>query len=140
MCMCTQLWLQLTLPVVYAAPVCVCSTYLDHMCKAITVDNVKVSKYFAWSLMDNFEWRDGFSKRFGENMCTLTAAHHSTANNTCAFEHLHTNSIPCCAHVPCALKYHHLCHAYSRSRLTVGMTLILSSCGVDIGRHIGRHT
>lgn len=42
-----------------------CSTYLDHMCKAITEDNVKISKYFAWSLLDNFEWRDGFSKRFG---------------------------------------------------------------------------
>ncbi|WIA44472.1 hypothetical protein OEZ86_007218 [Tetradesmus obliquus] len=40
--------------------------YLDYLCKAIS-EGVKVSTYFAWSFMDNFEWREGYSQRFGIN-------------------------------------------------------------------------
>ncbi len=43
-----------------------CRTYLDELCKAKTDDGVNVTHYYAWSLLDNFEWRDGFSKRFGK--------------------------------------------------------------------------
>ncbi|KIZ04410.1 beta-glucosidase [Monoraphidium neglectum] len=41
------------------------STYLDNLCLAITEDNIKFSTYWAWSLWDNFEWRQAYTERFG---------------------------------------------------------------------------
>jgi beta-glucosidase len=32
---------------------------------AAMADGVPVHGYFVWSLLDNFEWDQGFSKRFG---------------------------------------------------------------------------
>ena len=38
--------------------------YLTQLQRA-TADGVPVKGYFLWSLMDNYEWADGYSKRFG---------------------------------------------------------------------------
>ncbi len=38
--------------------------YLTHLQRA-TSEGVPVLGYFLWSLMDNFEWSDGFEKRYG---------------------------------------------------------------------------
>ncbi|PCK07707.1 MAG: beta-glucosidase [Alteromonadaceae bacterium] len=39
-------------------------TYLDQCAQAIE-NGVKLKGYFAWTLMDNYEWEEGYSKRFG---------------------------------------------------------------------------
>ncbi|PON69727.1 Glycoside hydrolase [Parasponia andersonii] len=41
--------------------------HLYHLQKAINIDGVNVRGYFAWSLLDNFEWTLGYTVRFGIN-------------------------------------------------------------------------
>jgi len=38
--------------------------YVNEVCKA-RKSGVKVTHYFVWSFTDNWEWREGFSTRFG---------------------------------------------------------------------------
>eukprot|EP00879_Flechtneria_rotunda_P007225 GHRR01007582.1.p1 GENE.GHRR01007582.1~~GHRR01007582.1.p1 ORF type:complete len:500 (+),score=122.40 GHRR01007582.1:150-1649(+) len=38
--------------------------YIEEACKAIN-NGVRLTHYFAWSLTDNWEWREGFTTRFG---------------------------------------------------------------------------
>ena len=41
--------------------------YSDHLkqCKKLIEKDIPLKGYFAWSLLDNFEWAYGYSKRFG---------------------------------------------------------------------------
>ena len=38
--------------------------YLLHLQRA-TSEGIPIAGYFLWSLLDNFEWADGYQKRFG---------------------------------------------------------------------------
>lgn len=39
-------------------------SYLTELAKAIQ-EGAKVRSYHAWTLLDNFEWADGYSQRYG---------------------------------------------------------------------------
>jgi beta-glucosidase len=51
-------------------------SYMEAAAQAIR-DGVNLCGYFIWSLVDNFEWREGFSKRFG-----LVHVDHATQQRT----------------------------------------------------------
>nr|CAB3263405.1 lactase-phlorizin hydrolase-like [Phallusia mammillata] len=40
-------------------------SYINEALKAVVQDGVDLRGYFAWSLLDNFEWKAGYTERFG---------------------------------------------------------------------------
>ncbi|BDA45965.1 beta-glucosidase 6 [Coccomyxa sp. Obi] len=47
--------------------------YIRNAIAAFVYDNVPISNYHAWALMDNFEWTDGYSKHFGVCFTNFTS-------------------------------------------------------------------
>jgi len=46
--------------------------YINQLLKSIILDEVPVRGYFVWSLLDNFEWSSGYTKKFGLNRVNFT--------------------------------------------------------------------
>ncbi|KAH3764001.1 glycosyl hydrolase family 1 [Pelomyxa schiedti] len=66
------------------------SGYLDYVGRAITEDNVNLKGYFVWSLLDNFEWADGYTKRFGIHYVDYSngLVRYAKQSSSCAFPRL----------------------------------------------------
>merc|ERR1719187_571397 len=39
--------------------------YINQLLKAVVLDGTPVKGYYAWSILDNFEWDRGFTEKFG---------------------------------------------------------------------------
>ncbi|NWS83668.1 LPH hydrolase, partial [Toxostoma redivivum] len=72
-------------------------TYIDEALKAYKVDGVNLKGYNAWSLMDNFEWVDGYDPRFGLHQIDFDNPNRPRTPKRSAVyyaEVIHNNGIP----------------------------------------------
>ena len=46
--------------------------YLNQMLKSVVLDKSPVKGYFAWSIMDNYEWSAGYTEKFGLAAVNMT--------------------------------------------------------------------
>jgi len=46
--------------------------YINQLLKAVIVDKVNMKGYYAWSLLDNFEWARGYTEKFGLHSVNMT--------------------------------------------------------------------
>lgn len=67
------------------------NSYLLQLRRAIH-DGIDVRGYFAWSLMDNFEWQDGFKQRYGLIHVDYTTQHRTLKDSAVWYRDLiHAN-------------------------------------------------
>jgi len=62
--------------------------YLDNIATAVRDSHVPLDGYFAWSLMDNFEWLDGYTCRFGITYVDYTTLTRYTKSSASWFKRL----------------------------------------------------
>jgi len=55
--------------------------YLDQAAAAVLESGVDLRGYYAWSLLDNFEWADGYRYRFGLTYVNYTTQERTTKNS-----------------------------------------------------------
>ena len=46
--------------------------YINQLLKAFLLDKVNIKGYYAWSLLDNFEWARGYTEKFGLHSVNMT--------------------------------------------------------------------
>ncbi|XP_061861226.1 lactase/phlorizin hydrolase [Colius striatus] len=72
-------------------------TYIDEALKAYKLDGVNLRGYNAWSLMDSFEWLNGYDPRFGLHQVDFdNASRPRTPRRSAVYyaEIIHNNGIP----------------------------------------------
>ncbi|XP_074068122.1 lactase/phlorizin hydrolase [Macrotis lagotis] len=72
-------------------------TYINEALKAYRLDGVNLRGYVAWSLMDNFEWLNGYSVKFGLYQVDFNDAHRPRTPRTSAIyytEVISNNGMP----------------------------------------------